>query len=249
MAPSHGLPAAALSHLDASAAPSVAVQSVQRSLADRYTVSADEVGRLIAAAIEVMRVSGTDSPRVGDIVATSGLSNQTFYRYFKTKEEFLLAVLDDGLRRLVGYLSHDLDKHTSGITKVGRWINGIMMQAVNPSAAAATRGVLANSSQLMYRFADQFDRSEEVLKEPLRQALVTAREQQEIPACDDVTLSRHVEMIYRMVMGAMQYALSGRHAPTQDDIDHLIAFTRRGLDVRDDRVNDREIGAEGATGR
>lgn len=224
---------------------SVAAQSVQRSMADRYSESAEEVRRLIAAAIEVMRQSETESPRVGDIVATAGLSNQTFYRYFKTKEEFLLAVLDDGLRQLLGYLAHDLDKHTSGVGKLNRWIRGIMVQAVNPSAAMATRAVLANSSQLMYRFADQFLRSEEVLKEPLREALSAAIEQGEIASCDDLTLARHVEAVYRTVMGTMQSALSSRTAPSQDDIDYLIEFTNNALGVRAGHVDDRDEGNGG----
>ena len=46
-----------------------------RTLADRAEAYADEIRRLVDAAYEVMRRTGSVDPRVSDIVATSGLSN------------------------------------------------------------------------------------------------------------------------------------------------------------------------------
>ena len=51
-----------------------------------------------------MRRSGSVDPRVADIVQDAGLTNQAFYRHFRGKDELLLAVLEDGQRRLVSTL-------------------------------------------------------------------------------------------------------------------------------------------------
>ncbi|HEV2309163.1 MAG TPA: TetR/AcrR family transcriptional regulator, partial [Acidimicrobiia bacterium] len=47
-----------------------------RTLEDRAAAYADEVRRLLEAAYTVMRRTGSLDPRVSDIVATAGLSNQ-----------------------------------------------------------------------------------------------------------------------------------------------------------------------------
>ncbi len=82
----------------------LAEQAASRAVAGRLEAYADEIRRLVDATYAVMRRTGSLDPRVGDIVQTAGLSNQAFYRHFRGKDELLLAVLDDGRRRLVGYL-------------------------------------------------------------------------------------------------------------------------------------------------
>src|SRR5438093_10793479 len=85
-----------------------------RSLAERHDAYVEEVQRLVRAAMAVMCRRGTLDPRVSEIVAEAGLSNQAFYRHFRAKDELLLAVLDDGLRQLVTYLEHRMTKERTG---------------------------------------------------------------------------------------------------------------------------------------
>src|SRR5580704_10590609 len=89
---------------EATDAAPLAVRSVERTLASKYSAYADEVDRLIRAGVAVMERAETANPRVSEIVEVAGLSNQAFYRHFRSKDELLLAILDGGQRRLVGYL-------------------------------------------------------------------------------------------------------------------------------------------------
>ena len=92
----------------------VADRIVRRSLAKREGEYANEVRRLLDGALEVMRRCGTTSrPRVADIVAEAGLSNDAFYRHFKSKDDLVTALLDDGGERLRSYLEHQLAKETT----------------------------------------------------------------------------------------------------------------------------------------
>ena len=71
----------------------------------------------------VMRRTGDLDPRVTDIVREAGLSNQAFYRHFRSKDELLVAVLADGQRRLVETLRQHMDKVGPGraaSARVGR---------------------------------------------------------------------------------------------------------------------------------
>src|SRR5947208_11392984 len=80
-----------------------------RSLGDRYDAYLDEGTRQVTAGFEVMRRAGSIDPRVSEIVKEAGLSNQAFYRHFRSKDELLLALRDDGLRQLVTYSDHQLE--------------------------------------------------------------------------------------------------------------------------------------------
>ncbi len=68
----------------------------RRSLERRGADYASEVRRLLDAALTVMRQCGTRSrPRVADIVAAAGLSNEAFYRHFPSKDALVTAILED----------------------------------------------------------------------------------------------------------------------------------------------------------
>jgi AcrR family transcriptional regulator len=119
---------------------------VRRSLAKREGEYAGEVRRLLDAALELMQHRGTTSrPRVADIVASAGLSNDAFYRHFRSKDDLVNALLDDGAERLRGYLAHQMAKARTPEAQVRRWVEGVLAQA-DGDIAAATLAVLWNGS-------------------------------------------------------------------------------------------------------
>jgi AcrR family transcriptional regulator len=123
----------------------VAGRIAGRTLAKRGADYADEVRRLLDAALEVMRQCGTVSrPRVADVVAAAGLSNEAFYRHFPSKDALVDAILEDGTTRLVSYLAHNMAKETTPEGKVRRWVEGVLSQT-DEEVAATTRAVLWNS--------------------------------------------------------------------------------------------------------
>jgi AcrR family transcriptional regulator len=123
----------------------VASRIAGRTLAKRGADYADEVRRLLDAALDVMRQCGTVSrPRVADVVAAAGLSNEAFYRHFPSKDALVDAILEDGTTRLVSYLAHHMAKETTPEGKVRRWVEGVLSQT-DEEVAATTRAVLWNS--------------------------------------------------------------------------------------------------------
>lgn len=123
----------------------VAETIAQRTLARRGAAYADEVRRLLDAALDVMRTSGTTTrARVADIVAAAGLSNEAFYRHFPSKDELVAALLDDGAQRLRGYLVHQMAKERGPEGQVRRWVEGVLAQA-GGTVGETTLAVLYNS--------------------------------------------------------------------------------------------------------
>jgi AcrR family transcriptional regulator len=191
-----------------------------RALADRYEAYTDEVRRLLDAAFSVMRRTGSVSPRVSEIVREAGLSNQAFYRHFASKDELLVAVLDDGLQQLVDYLGHVMAKADTPLGQVRRWVEGILAQAVDAQAASSTRPFVVNSLRLRDQFRDEVQRSDERLKAPLRAALAA------VPTSDP---ARDAEAVYQLAMGRMHaFVLQGQR-PARRDVEHTVEFAIRGL--------------------
>jgi AcrR family transcriptional regulator len=122
----------------------VADRVARQTLAGREAAYATEVRRLLDAALDVMRTCGTTSrPRVADIVAAAGLSNEAFYRHFPSKDALVVALLEDGARRLRSYLEHQMAKSDDPVDQVRRWIEGVLSQA-DDDIAATTLAVIWN---------------------------------------------------------------------------------------------------------
>ena len=126
----------------------VAARIARQTLAERGAGYAAEVRALLDAALELMARCGTDSrPRVADIVAAAGLSNDAFYRHFRSKDDLVGALLEDGAQRLAGYLAHQMGKEGTPEAKVRRWVEGILSQAEG-DVATTTRAVLWNGGSV-----------------------------------------------------------------------------------------------------
>lgn len=133
----------------ADAAGDVAARIAQRALAKRGAEYASEVRRLLDAGLEVMRACGTASrPRVADVVAAAGLSNDAFYRHFPSKDALVVAIIEDGAERLRSYLAHQMSKETTAEGRVRRWVEGVLDQAADEEIAATTRAVMWNGDSV-----------------------------------------------------------------------------------------------------
>jgi AcrR family transcriptional regulator len=199
------------------AAPPVEHALAARSLGPRAQAFEDEIRRLLDGTYAVMRRTGDLDPRVADIVAEAGLSNQAFYRHFRSKDELLVAVLADGQRRLLDTLRRHMDAVAPGTPGVRAWVEVVMAQARRPAAAANTRPFAINGLRLADRFPAEWSASRDELLAPLRDAIGDAGGD---PA--------DAPLVYHLAMGAMQDALVRRQAPDDDDVERVV---RAALDV------------------
>jgi AcrR family transcriptional regulator len=123
--------------------PSLLDAAVRRRLTHRHEAVNDELRRLIDAGVTLMRREPGTAPRVADIVAAAGSSNDAFYRAFGSRDGFLAVIIDDGARRLVSYLTHQRDGGSDPRARIGRCLEGLLRQAGDPEVAEATRAVLS----------------------------------------------------------------------------------------------------------
>jgi AcrR family transcriptional regulator len=190
----------------------------QRALAKRGAIYAMEIRGLLDAALEVMRACGTTSrPRVADIVAAAGLSNEAFYRHFRSKDALVAALFEDGTERLRNYVAHQMNKESTPEAKVRRWVEGVISQAAG-EVAETTRAVLWNAGSLGEDAASGLRSASDplagLLHEPFKQLGSEAPE-------SDASLAAHA------MIGTLSDYLWRRVQPTVTDIDRITVFCLR----------------------
>jgi len=194
----------------------VATAIAQRRVAKREEQYAREVRQLLDAGLEVMRTCGTaSSPRVADIVAAAGLSNDAFYRHFASKESLVATILADGTVRLTSYLRHRMEKASTPEDQVRQWVEGVMAQAADEDIAATTRAVLWNTGSLSDRVGPDRPSAAASLATLLREPF--AQMGREDPQTD-ATLVAHA------AVGLLADFLWQRARPTRAQIEHVVDF-------------------------
>jgi AcrR family transcriptional regulator len=199
----------------------VAARIARQALAGRSREYSDEVRRLLDAGREAMRRCGTDSrPRVADIVAVAGLSNDAFYRYFKSKDALVAAILDDGTERLRSYLSHQMAKAATPADAVRQWIVGVLGQAADEDVAATTLAVLWNAGNLPQALAT----APTAVSAPLASLL-----QQPVTDLGSTDPELDASLLANAVVGHLNDLLWRRAEPGRDEIEHVVTFCLASL--------------------
>lgn len=202
---------------------SVAARIAQRTLAEREAGYASEVRRLLDAALKVIQQSGTASrPRVADIVAAAGLSNDAFYRHFPSKDALIAAVLQDGTERLASYTAHQMGKEPTPEGKVRRWVEGVFSQT-REEMASTTLAVLWNGGSIGAGNTSSRHSAIALLGALLREPLAA------LGSTDpetDASLAAHA------AVGKVSDYLWQRLAPTQVQVDYITEFCLRVVTPR-----------------
>lgn len=195
---------------------SVANRLVDRALARRSAEYEQEVQRLLDAGLEVMRRCGTTSrPRVADIVAAAGLSNETFYRHFASKDALITALIEDGAEKLSGYLMHQMEKEEAPEAQVRRWVAGVMSQA-DEEVAATTLAVLWNAGSVGHGPAAGRHFASAPLASLLRGPLATL---------GSVHPERDASLVAHAALGMLSDHLFRRTRPDAEEVEHFVAFS------------------------
>jgi AcrR family transcriptional regulator len=200
---------------------SIASRSIERALEDRRATYVEEIRTIVEATYRVIERTGEFDPKLREILRESRTSTQAFYKHFRSKDELLLLLLDDGRRKLVGYLTHRMDKATTPAGRVRAWIEGVLAQASDPKAAARTRPFLANRDRLAEQFPSEQQTSVDLLVDLLAGSI--ARLPGRRSKGDDAR--RDAQAIYDVTFGALHRYLTQRTKPASGEIDHLVRFS------------------------
>jgi AcrR family transcriptional regulator len=201
----------------------LARRAIERSTGDRRATYEHEIERIIEATYQIIEKTGSFDPSLREILKLTKLSNQTFYRYFQSKDELLVVVLDDGRRQIVDYLKHRMSLTSDPEEQVRTWIEGVLAQAKDPVAASRTRPFVVSPDRLVEAFPDEMRKSRDRLIEILAEAVGGLRNASAVDAWRDA------EAVYHLTFGTLHEHLSRRSAPEADEVEHAVQFALRAL--------------------
>jgi AcrR family transcriptional regulator len=199
----------------------LADRAVDRSVGDRRTQYAEEIQRVLEATYDLIGSSGKVDPSLREILAATNLSTQAFYRYFRSKDELLLLLLDDGRRRLVGSLERRMQKATTPEARVRAWIEGVLAQSADARAAGRTRPFVADQDRL----AEAFPREQQASVDLLVDLLATAI----VPLHGTANARDDAVVVYRAVFATLRDHLIHDTRPTTAETGHLVQFCLQGV--------------------
>jgi AcrR family transcriptional regulator len=207
----------------------LAERAVERAVADKRAELAAGMERIVEATYELIEQTGDVDPSMRMILAHLGLSTQAFYRHFRSKDELMLAVLDDGRRRLVGHLERRLERARSAEGKVRAWVEGILAQASDPRAAARTKPFVVSEDRLAEAFPAEHAASVEQLVALVVPPLEELARDRSPSRRDPGRVWADARAVYRLTFATLRDALLSGQEPTRAAVDHLVAFVLGGV--------------------
>jgi AcrR family transcriptional regulator len=159
-----------------------------------------------------------------EILAETGLSTQAFYRYFSSKDELMLALLDEGRRRLVDSLQRRMARADEPADQVRAWIEGVLAQASNAAAAARTRPWALSEQRLAELFPREHQASVQLLVDLWRGPIARLPGNGRRAGTGEDAAT----MVYQLTFATLRAHLVARTKPEAREIHALVSFCLRG---------------------
>ena len=204
----------------------LADKAVERQVEGRRAEYATEMRRIVDATFSLVQRTGSLEPSMREILAETGLSTQAFYRYFSSKDELMLALLDDGRRRLVDTLQRRMDDSTDPAQQVCAWIEGVLAQTSTRGAAARTRPWVLSEQRL----AELFPREQQASVDALVGLLLAPIERLRTGASPKSNDDRAVaSMVYQLTFAVLRSHLVADTKPNAGEKRVLVDFCLKGV--------------------
>jgi AcrR family transcriptional regulator len=210
----------------ASAADAGAPRGVERALARKRRKYEDEVERLVAAALAVMRLRDTADPTVTDILAEAGLSTAAFYRHFPGKDDLLLALLQHAGATTRSYLDHRMARHADPVDRIAAWVRGMFDLLRTDDHVLGNRPFLLAHPRLVERFPAEIGGMVDELVAPLAAAIAEARAANGLQPTDHLTDAR---LVHHQVYGVLVDRAAVRRTSERREVDAVVDYTHRAV--------------------
>ncbi len=219
--------------LDREAMPTWKTNSVDRSLTTARQRAQERTDRFVNAAMELMNERGTTEFTVQEIIDRARMSIRTFYKFFASKDDLLVAVHETIMTtEVVPRLHRQCEKESDPLGRIRAYIEGIYELTANPRPASRAlstfRSRLAETrpADLEHSMRPQLD----MVVDLVRSAIDSGRLQ------TSLTPDAAGLLLHHTVLAAVHARVLGGTAPSAAD---LWQFSAAGIGVAHD---DPELG-------
>ncbi len=211
----------------------LAHRAVERAVAGRRAEYEREMARIVESTFTVIERTGTLDPSMRVILAEANLSTQAFYRYFASKDELMLALLDEGRRRLLSSLQRRMLRSAGPQDQVRAWIEGVLAQAATAGAASRTRPWVTSEQRLGELFPEEQQASVDLLLgllyEPIRHLRRASNGRARNGDITDSAIRHGAVMVYEVAFATLRSHLAAGTKPSPGETEDLVAFCIGGV--------------------
>jgi AcrR family transcriptional regulator len=192
--------------LDLEPLPSWKRQSVERSLKTVRARAQDRSDRFVKSGIELIKSTGDTGFTVQDVVDGSGMSIRTFYLFFASKDDLLLAIHETILSSEVEpRLRRRCDKEPDPVRKIKVFIEALFELSGN--LEPATRALIVQQHRLAESRPDDLDIAVEpqvsLFVELLSNALAARRVR------EDLDIETTARLLHHMIISVVEARVLG----------------------------------------
>lgn len=206
--------------------PGAADRIAERSIAHARARSHAEVARLLDAAWRVLQRSGWWGLKVDSVLREAQLSTRCFYRHFSSKNELLLALLEDEVGRAVERLDRTIAQHEDAVSKLKAWVGAVVGFAYGDKTAPRTRMFVAQWREIESEFPEDTARCLQIFLRPLVDIVRQGRDEGVFPGADPESAAL---AIYYLSSGATTDAHGGGWPSHELEQDVVTTFALRAL--------------------
>lgn len=185
---------------------------------------------MVEVAVQLAEERGLDSFTVQDVLKRADVSIQTFYRHFDSKDELLLAVLEEAVAGKAAEYRKKIAPMSDPVARVEYVVKAPFLGRIDRRLSPL---VVREHLRLMEGYAREVRAADESYRELLREVIVEAQEAGHfvgVDAADEaelimaVVLSRYHNLLLRVVTHSASF-----------EAEHLWAFCRAALARGGDR--------------
>ena len=215
-------------HSDDDGVPEWKRQSVERSLQTARARAHERSDRFVAAAIELMQERGTVDFTVQDVVDRSRMSIRTFYNFFASKDDLLVAVHETVLaEEVTARLRKRCADEPDPVRRVWAYIEGMHELTVGPTPVARALTVYRN--RVAETRPDEVERAFRPLVDLVVELVRDVAESQELHGALSPEAAAH--LLHHTVLAAIHARILGADQSTGVSAEELWAFCAAGIGV------------------
>lgn len=180
---------------------------LDRSLGPARDKSEEQAFALVESARSLIAEHGSPQFTVRQVLERSGLAAKTFYRHFESKDDLLLAVMEEDVRQGAEVLASMLDAHSDPRERLRTYVTGLV-GFLTVDVARPYMSVMAHEQ---LRLADRDPGNVGTVLSPLTDLL---REELEAAAAAGVVRDGSIELdtvtVFHLVIALIQALLLGQ---------------------------------------
>lgn len=200
-------------------------RALERSLGGAKARSVERLERLLDAARDLANETGSAAFTVQQLSARAGISLKGFYSSFASKDDALLALLEEDSRIGAVLLSQTIDAHTEPEARLHAYIETIFDLLTYPGAAGYASVLVREYRRLRDDRPDDLRRALAPLLDLLAAEIAGAASTHNIASADP---ARDADTVFTLLLDGIGDVTVGRAEP-RERAAYLWRFCRDGL--------------------